>query len=151
MPTEEELYWEKEYNDYEARFGSNEVFWRTPAYALKGSPLFEVFERFCETFPDHPHEYNTVFYLFDYVSVSPKSYSILFRCAHFEHNTFDDLRALIDYLAFAATRITGSNNTDFVGLDLLDGYGEKLHITFDHPSNEIISILKKHSTRSATK
>ncbi|NOS71511.1 MAG: hypothetical protein HOP33_16490 [Verrucomicrobia bacterium] len=148
MPATEDQYWEQEYVDFERSICIEHAFWRAPAHLLQGTPLFAVFERLCVTFPDHPDDHNTVFYLFDHTSVTPKMCSVLLRCSHFEHSSLNDLRALTEFLEFAADIIT----TDRCALvELLDGCTEKLHVRFHGPRDEIISILRKHASRKAAK
>jgi hypothetical protein len=145
MPTEEEQYWEQEYAEFEDRFFSQKAFWRVPAHALKGTPLFAVFERLCATFPDHPGEHNTVFYLFEHRNISPKSYSVLLRCSHFEHTSLDDIRMLVEFLESAAAIITTHS---CALLEHLDGCAEKLHLRFYGPRDEIVTLLQSRSSRS---
>ncbi len=140
MSTEEQEYWEREYAEYEKAALRDEVFWRVPAYALQGSPLFSAFERFTQAFPDHPNDHNTVFYLLDHVRVSPRHYSVRFRCAHFEHDSLEDLRELTLYLTQAAGLISG---TESATVELC---GEQLQVHFHFPNEGTVQLLQERAT-----
>ena len=93
--------------------------------------------------PDHPHDHNTVFYLFDHVHVSPRMYSVLIRCSHFEHDSLDDLRALVDFLDFARRLIAPEGPVSLESL----GKGEEVRIRFYEPVTDVVAELQKRQTR----
>ena len=140
----EEQYIEREYADYEDTSLRDDVFWRVPAYALAGTPLFAVFELLCKKFPDHPNDHNTVFYLFDHFGVSPTHYSVLLRCSHFEHSSLEDVCELGDFLSQAARCIADGESAD---VELLDGCGERLHVRFYFPREDMVRVLQERATR----
>ena len=151
MPNDEEEYWEQEYAEFEKSFCSGKVFWRAPAYAIRETALFSLFERLCELFPDHPDDHNTVFYLFDHVNTTPQMYSVVLRCSHFEHDRLDDLRSLIEFLEYAGDVITaGGSGSLEPCLDLLDATSETLHVVFYEPRDEIVRLLQGRASRHAT-
>lgn len=147
-PLDEERYWDQEHTRFEEGelrpLKTWKTFWRAAAHSLRGSILFPVFERFRSAFPDHPHDYNTVFYLFDHEGLPPTRYIVLLRCTHFEHTSLDDLRALTDFLEYAKGIITING---FAALDTLNG--ETIHLEFTHPSDETITLLQQRATRTA--
>jgi len=146
MPTDEEQHWEQEYAEFEECLAHSRPFWRTPAHLLRGTSMFSVFERLCTMFPDHPHDHNTVFYLFEHPGVSPRMYSVVLRCSHFEHDSADDVRALTEFLAFASASISTGASPH---LELLDGCRETLHIRFYSPREEIVTLLQNKSSQTA--
>jgi len=148
QPFDVERYWAEEHTSFEESSlrpcKTWERFWRATANSLRETFLFPVFERFCSAFPDHPHDYNTVFYLFDHGVSSSTRYDVLMRCTHFEHTSLDDLRALADFLEFAKGVITADG---FAHLDMFNG--ETLHLQFSHPNDETIILLQQRATRTA--
>ena len=56
---------EHEYSAFERQFFSHCRVWRLPVHVLKGTDLYRLFETFSRTFPDHPSDVNTVFYLIE--------------------------------------------------------------------------------------
>jgi hypothetical protein len=142
MTSEQQEYLEQEYTDFEKRF-HGERFWRAPLYTLRGTVLYTLFEQFSELFPDHPNEHLDVFYLLQSAS---GDYSILFRCAHFEHASSEDLPALAEFIDSAATTLTSSRSGH---IELLDGNGEQLHIRFYSPHEHIVTLLQSHASRTA--
>lgn len=143
MTTEIQKYLEQEYADFEKRHFHGERFWRAPLYTLKGTLLYTLFEEFSQSFPDHPNEHQDVFYLLQSAS---GDYSILFRCAHFEHASSEDLPSLAKFIDSAATTLTSSRNGN---IELLDGNGEQLHIRFYSPHENIVTLLQRHASRAA--
>jgi hypothetical protein len=146
MATDIEQYWEQEYLEFESVWCHNKTFWRSPAHLLIGTPLFSLFERFCDAFSDHPDDHNTVFYLFESSTPSHRIYSILFHCSNFEHGSSNDLRALTEFLDFAAGIISTGQDSGW-RVQLLDGCGEKLIVTFYELRDEIVSILQQRCSR----
>jgi len=143
MTTEPQEYLEREYADFEKRRFHGERFWRAPLYTLRGTVLYTLFEQFSEFFPDHPNEHEDVFYL---VQSSSGDYSILFRCAHFEHASLEDLPTLAKFIDSAATMLTSSGSGH---IELLDGNGEQLQIRLYSPHEHIITLIQRHASRTA--
>src|SRR2546429_287942 len=130
MTSEQQEYLEQEYSEFEERYFGDERFWRAPASALRGTILFVLFEELCISFPDHPTEYNTVFYL---IESNSGSHSVLLVCTHFEDASLSDVRRLTDFLERAASSIVRDGSTELVALELLDHAGEKFHVRFYDP------------------
>jgi hypothetical protein len=142
MTAELREYLENEFADFEKAHFAGERFWRAPVNTLVDTPLFEVYQNFSKLFPDHPNDYDTVFYLLQRAS---GEYSILFRCAHFEHAWSDELRTLAKFIHATAKLLTGS---DGGMVELLDGNSEKLHIRLYDPQPHIVSILQTRASRT---
>ena len=141
MTTEEQEYLEREYAEFEKNYFHGERFWRAPLHTLRDTVFYALFERFSELFPDHPNEYFDAFYL---LQSGSGQYSILFRCAHFEHASSEDLPELAKFMDSAATSLTSSQGGN---IELLNGNGEKLHIRFYSPHEHIVTLLKTHASR----
>jgi hypothetical protein len=134
-------YLEQEFTTFEkSRFTGK--FWRTPVSNLKGTPLFKIFQEFSALFPDHPNEFETVFYL---LPSSPTEFSILFRCVHFEHSMSEDLPRLAKFIESAARALT---SIGYGEVDLLDANSEKLQIRFYSALDEVVTLLKARSSRA---
>ena len=144
MTPELQEYLEQEYSDFEERYLRGERFWRAPASALRDTVLYSVFEQLCASFPDHASEYNTVFYL---VGSSSGSHSVLLTCTHFEHASLEDVRGLMNLFERVAPSIVRDGSVELVALELLDNVGEKLHVRFYDPVQDIVSLLQRHATR----
>ena len=144
MTFEQQEYLEREYSEFEKRCLSDQRFWRAPVFALTGTTLFGLFEQFSSSFPDHPSEYNTLFYL---NQTERGDYSILLVCTHFEHTSLTDVRALMDLLERAARSIVRDGSSELIALELLDLPREELRIRFYDPLNDIVSLLQQHATR----
>jgi hypothetical protein len=142
MTPELQQHLEQEYRDFEEQHFRGESFWRTPLSTLKGTLLFPLFERFRASFPDHPTEDNTVFYLMR----GPRSggYSVYFVCTHFEDTSPEDVRALADFLDEAASVIGRESGSS---LDFLAG--ETVMACFYEPSETIVSLIQQYATRLA--
>jgi hypothetical protein len=145
MTSELREYLDGEYTDFEKCYLQGQRFWRVPVYALKDTSLFSFFERFCELFPDHASEYNSLFYLIEERS---SGYSVLYVCTHFEHASLEDVRGLMGFLQHFAPSFVHNGRVESIRLELLDNYGEKLHIRFSNAIPSIIALLQKHSTRA---
>ena len=143
MTPELQEYLEKEYSDFEERYLRGQCFWRAPASVLRDTILYSVFEQLCASFPDHPSEHNTVFYLVS----SSGSHSVLLACTHFEHASLADVRGLMDLLERVAPSIVRDGSIELVALELLDNIAEKLHVRFHDPVHGIVSLLQQHATR----
>ena len=144
MTSELQEYLEQEYSDFEARYLRGERFWRAPVSALSGTILFSLFEQLCTSFPDHPSEHNTVFYL---IESSSGNHSVLLACTHFEDSSLADVRGLMDLFERAAPSIVRDGSIELIALELLDHVGEKLHVRFYDPVDDIVSLLQQHATR----
>lgn len=145
MPPRLQEYLEQEYSDFELRYLCGQRFWRVPASGLRETKLFSVLEQLCAEFPDHPSEYNTVFYL---IESSSTSFSVLLTCTHFEHASLADVRRLMDFLERTAPSIVCDGSVESVALELLDGSAEQLHLRFHNPGHESVTLLQQHATRS---
>jgi len=142
MDSDLQEYLEQEFADFEKGHFHGERFWRVPLYTLRGTLLYTFFDEFSGLFPDHPSEHQDVFYLLQ----SPSGvYSILFRCAHFEHVGSEDLPALARFIDSVAATLTSSRSGD---IELLDGNIEKLHIRFYFPHEHVVTLLQSHATRT---
>jgi hypothetical protein len=144
MTPELQQYLEQEYSEFEEAHFHGERFWRAPVTELKGTALFPLFEQLSELFPDHPSEYNTLFYL---IESSSGSKSVVLVCTHFEHGSLADVRGLMDLFERHATHLVRDGSIELIALDLLDHTGEKLHVRLYDPVPEIVSVLKQHATR----
>jgi hypothetical protein len=144
MTPEQQEYLEQEYSDFEEVHLHGERFWRVPASELRDTVVFPLFEQLCASFPDHPSEYNTLFYLIE----SPSgSQSVLLACTHFEHGSLADVRGLMDLCERHSAYIVRDGSIELIALELLDHSGEKLHIRFYDPVPDIVSLLQQHATR----
>jgi hypothetical protein len=143
MTPELQNYLEQTHAEFEAARFHGERFWRAPVCALKGTLPYSVFEQFSELLPDHPSDLRDVYYLFQSAS---GDYSILFRCAHFEHAWSEDLPTLAKFIDSAATALTSFGSGH---VELLDGNGEQLHIRFFSPHEHIITLLQSLASRTA--
>src|ERR1043166_4852745 len=94
MSSELQEYLEQAHAEFEAAHFRGERFWRVPVCALKGTVPYSVFEQFSELLPDHPSDLRDVYYLLQSAS---GEYSVLFRCAHFEHTSSEELPALAKF------------------------------------------------------
>ena len=146
MTPELQEYLEQEYSEFEATYLRDKKFWRAPVSALNDTSLFSFFEQFCELFPDHASEHNTLFYL---IEDSSGGYSVLFVCTHFEHASLTEVRELMDFLERWAPSIVRDGRVERIALELLDNYGEKLHVRFYEPVQDIVTFLQQHATRTA--
>jgi hypothetical protein len=144
MNSELQEYLEQEYSDFEGSNLGDQRFWRAPVSALRGTALFSLFDKLCASFPDHPSEHNTVFYLTESAS---GTYSVLLTCTHFEHAALEDVRGLMDFLQQAASPIVRDGSIDLIALELLDSSAEKLHVRFYEPVQDIVTLLQQHATR----
>jgi hypothetical protein len=143
MTSELREYLEKEYADFEGRYLQGKRFWRAPVYTLKETILFSFFERFCELFPDHASEHNSLFYL---VQDSSGRHSVLFVCTHFEHASLTEVRDLMSFLEQSAPSFVRDGRAESIALELLNNYSEKLHIRFYDPLPGIVALLQQHLT-----
>lgn len=141
MTSELQEYLENEYGKFESTYLRGCHFWRVPVYALMDPPFHAIFQEFSSTFPDHPNEHNTVFYL---IQSASNDCSILFHCSHFEHTFSDELPALANFVESTA-RIVASSQGGHI--ELLDGYGEKLIIRFYGAEDHIAALLRACATR----
>ncbi len=146
MTSELQEYLEREYSEFEKRYFHDGRFWRAPVSALGGTVLFSLFEQFCASFPDHPSEHNTVFYL---IESGSGSYSVLLVCTHFEDASLADVRRLMDLFERAAPAIVRDGSIELIALELLDHPGEELRVRFYDPISDIIGLLQQHATRKA--
>jgi len=137
-------YLEQEYSEFEETHFPGERFWRAPVSVLKDTVLFSLFEQLCASFPDHPSEHNTLFYLLE----SPSgSQSVLLVCTHFEHGSLAEVKELMDLFERRAACIVSDGLIESIALELLDHSGEKLHIRFYDPLPDIVTLLQQHATR----
>jgi hypothetical protein len=136
---------EEQYQEFESQFLSHLKFWRAPAETLRGTPLYDLFEVFTSTFPDHPSDINTVFYLIESVSVTPVHHSVWLWCSHFEHSTLGDLRDLVLYMDGAMRVLSTSEESGFV--EILDGIGERIVLAFSFPPDNIVELIQARGVR----
>ena len=146
MSPELHEYLEQEYSEFEAAHFQGERFWRAPVSELKGTVLFPVFEQLCASFPDHPSEHNTLFYL---VESASGAQSVLLVCTHFEHASIEDVRGLVDLFEQHAAFIVRDGSTELIALELLDHSGEELRVRFYEPVPEVACSLQEHATRAS--
>jgi len=144
MTPELQEYLEQEYSEFEEAHLRGERFWRAPVSELKNTALFPLFEQLSDSFPDHPSEYNTLFYL---IESSSGNQSVLLVCTHFEHGSLADVRGLMDLFERHASHLVRDGSIELIALDLLDHTGEKLHVRFYDPVPEMAGLLKQHATR----
>jgi hypothetical protein len=144
MTPEQEEYLEQEYSHFEETYLHGERFWRAPISALKDTALFLYFQLLCDLFPDHPSEYNTLFYLLESTS---GDHSVLMVCTHFEHGSLSDVKGLMDFFGRHAASLVCKGSIELIALELLDQRGEKLHVRFYNPVSGVIGLLKQHATR----
>jgi len=137
-------YLEQEYSEFEETHFHGDRFWRAPVSELKETILFPFFQELCDLFPDHPSEYNTLFYLHQ----SPSgNQSVLLVCTHFEHGSLADIRGLMDLFERHAANLVRDGSIELIALELIDHSLEKLHVRFYDPIPEIARLLKQHATR----
>ena len=136
---------QQEYEGFERQFFSNRKFWRVPVETLKGTHLYDLFDAFRTTFPDHPSDTNTVFYLTESVGQTPLSQTVLLWCSHFEHSALEDLRSLASFMDDTLNVLSTSQESAF--LDRLDGIGESVVLSFLYPNEDTVKLLKARGTR----
>jgi hypothetical protein len=144
MSPEAQEYLEREYSEFEEAHLRGECFWRAPVSELKDTALFPLFEQLVESFPDHPSEHSTLFYL---IESSSGNQTILVVCTHFEHGSLNDVRGLLDLFERHAAYLVRDGSVERIALDLLDHSREQLHVRLYDPTPEIVRILKQHATR----
>jgi hypothetical protein len=127
---------EGEYEGFERQFFSNVRFWRVPVGTLKGTHLYDLFDLFRSTFPDHPSDTNTVFYLTETVNLRPAHRRVCLWCSHFEHAALEDLRSLVSFMD-EALRVF-STNQESAFLDKLDGIAECIMLSFVNPNEKTV-------------
>jgi hypothetical protein len=136
---------EQEYEGFERQFFSSLKFWRVPVETLKGTHLYDLFDVFRTTFPDHPSDTNTVFYLTESVDQTPLSQSVVLWCSHFEHSALEDLRSLTSFMDDTLDVLSTSHESAF--LNKLDGIGECIVLSFLCPNENTVKLLKARGTR----
>ena len=134
-----------EYEGFERQFFCNVKFWRVPVETLKGTHLYDLFDVFRTTFPDHPSDTNTVFYLTESVDQLPAHQRVCLWCSHFEHAALEDLRSLVSFIDEALLVL--STNQESAFLDKLDGIGECIVLSFVNPNENTVELLKSRGTR----
>src|SRR5215831_6411700 len=140
MTPELQEHLEQEYSEFEEGHFHDERFWRAPVSELKETNLFALFEQLCDLFPDHPSEYNTVFYLLE---SSSGDQSVLLVCTHFEHGSLADVKGLMDLFERNAANLVRDGSIELIALDLLDHVGENLQVRFYDPVPDIVGPLKQ--------
>jgi len=118
---------EHEYSAFERQFFSHCRVWRLPVQVLKGTDLYRLFETFSRTFPDHPSDVNTVFYLIEPTKPDSVIQYLSLWCSHFEHSGLEDLRNLVSFLDDANHLL--SRSPDSAGVSLLDCQREWVVLT----------------------
>jgi hypothetical protein len=136
---------EGEYEGFERQFFSNDKFWRVPVGLLKGTRLYDLFDVFRTTFPDHPSDTNTVFYLTETMNLMPAHQSVCLWCSHFEHADLEDLRNLVSFMDEALRVFSTDQESAF--LNKLDVIGECIILSFAHPNENTVELLKSLGTR----
>jgi hypothetical protein len=136
---------QQEYEGFERQFFFNLKFWRVPIETLKGTQLYDLFDVFKTTFPDHPSDTNTVFYLTESVGQTPLSQTVLLWCSHFEHSALEDLRSLTSFMH--DTLNVESTEPESAFLSKLDGIGECIVLSFLYPIENIVKLLKARGAR----
>jgi len=143
----EEALLEESYREFESQFLQRRQFWRAPASVMKGTVLFDIFSDFCKTFPDHPSDENTVFYLSEWENVSPTMIEVILWCYHFEHAGIEDVRNLVSFMDRTASVL--SKWEDYCGIEMFDGISESVVISFGDPRKEIVDLLKSRGVHNA--
>jgi len=136
---------EQEYQKFESQFLTLGRFWRAPVHTLKETPLYDLFEKFKERFPDHPDDINTVFYLTESVNCIPIQHSVLLWCSHFEHSTLEDLRNLVSFMEEATPVL--ATTEDCSGVERLNDTGESVVLIFYMPPDNVVGLLKNLGAR----
>jgi len=131
---------EKEYSAFEREFFPHCRVWRLPLHVLKGTPLYGLFETFSHTFPDHPSDTNTVFYLTEPTRVTPVTQQVYLWCSHFEHSALEDLCNLVSFLTEANNLI--STSADSAAVSLLDSVKEQIVLVVYSVKEDVIALLK---------
>ncbi len=134
------------FSRFEDEYFHQVCFWRAPLASLRDTPLAELFATFVQLFPDHPSEYNTVFYAVrrnQPEGDTPMPESVLFACHHFEHHFALDIANLSAFLE--AFRKTLGDQADTCGINVLDSFAELLVLECYMPSNEVVELIKEQA------
>jgi len=149
MDNDTNAWLEQEYQEFERQFLALPAFWRAAAQTLRGTRLYSLFESFARTFPDHPSDVNTVFYLVESVSQIPVSQEVWLWCSHFEHQSLEDLRNLVTFMD-EGMRVLSSDE-DCARVEMLDSFRERIVLSFYFPRPDTVELLKARGVRGVAK
>ena len=145
MDSETIANFEAEYRDFEAEFLRPDVFWRAPVYDLEQCALLEIFDGCVGLFPDHPNEFNTVFYLSESDMPTQKIQTVTLTCDYFEHGCVEDYRNPLTFLTKTAERISGIPEAAEIDLPDLH-YRELIILTLGQPTAIVLNEIKAAAT-----
>ncbi len=141
---------EQEYREFEGQAFAKGKVWRSPVHTLKGTHLYSLFESFAGTFPDHPSESNTVFYLTEFyltesADTTHRRQQVWLWCSHFEHAALEDLRNLVFFMDEAVRVLSTSD--DLAWVEVLDNSRERVVLVFHDPQESAVELLKSRGVR----
>ncbi len=137
----EDIVFEGKYKEFlEHRIVSNE-YWYSSFDILRETTLYSVYLKFQELFTDHPTDTNTFVFLLQWLNISPKKYSLVIWCTHFECEDYESIQKLPIFMKYAFSALSNFDNQG--SINKLDGNSEEIIIYIYEPKKEVIDLLKE--------
>jgi hypothetical protein len=137
----EDIVFEGKYKSFlQYRINSNE-YWYSSYDLLRETNLYSVFIRFQELFPDHPTDTNTFIFLLQGLYDTPRLYSLVIWCTHFECDDYESIQKMPIFMEYAFSVL--SNFTNLGNINKLDGNSEEIIIYIYEPKKDVIDLIKE--------